>query len=120
MQLLDVNLYPTLWTSNIRSLQTKYRNGLYDKQLAILDLPINNPAIEDEVMLEEIWRFNEDGVMDSATPTDLSKLTQADYFVPIMSETRISKDMLVIALEGTALKKHLPEVRWGSTVPFSF
>ncbi len=123
MQLLDVNLYPTLWTSTIRSLTTKYKSGLYDKPLAILNLPINTEAVKEEEEnppLEEIWRFNEDGVMDSATPTDFSKLTQEDFFVPIMSKTKISRDMLVIALEGTALKKHLPEVRWGTTVPFTF
>ncbi len=77
MQLLDVNLYPSLWTSTIRSLQTKYRSGLYDKPLDILPLPLNTAEKKkkEETTLEEIWRFNEDGVMDSATPTEFSKLT---------------------------------------------
>ena len=76
--------------------------------------------------LDEIWRFNESGVMDSATATSSSKKTQEDYFVPIMSKTSISNDMLVIALEGSSLKNHLPDVRWGypdgsfTTVPFTF
>ena len=37
-----------------------------------------------------------------------------------MDKTRITDDMMVLAIEGTSLKQKLPEVRWGSKVPFTF
>lgn len=47
-------------------------------------------------------------------------MPQSDYFVPILDKTRITDDMMVLAIEGTSLKTKLPEVRWGSKVPFTF
>ena len=44
MMLLDVNLYPTITTSNIRVLQTIFKKGLYDKPTSRIDVPYNLPS----------------------------------------------------------------------------
>ena len=43
-----------------------------------------------------------------------------EFFVPIMDKSSISEDRLFISIEGSSLKPLLPEVRWGSKVPFYF
>lgn len=121
MMLLDVNLYPTITTSNIRVLQTIFKKGLYDKPTSRIDVPYNLPSSQDSQKLEEIWKFDANsGKLNSVEATGDSLMPQSDYFVPIMDKTRITDDMMVLAIEGTSLKQKLPEVRWGSKVPFTF
>ena len=43
-----------------------------------------------------------------------------EFFVQIMDKSSISEDRLFISIEGSSLKPLLPEVRWGSKVPFYF
>lgn len=58
--------------------------------------------------------------MDTYEDNEKTILSKDDYFVPIPTKTKITEDMLVIAIEGTSLKENLPELRGGSDVPFYF
>ena len=120
MNLMDVNLYPVITQSNLRMLQTIYKRGLYDKVGGRIDAPYNNPVEPDSFKFQNSWAFNSAGYLDKVTKSGDSVLTDADYWVPIKPKTTISEDRLVIAIEGSSLKTKLPEVRWGSKVPFTF
>lgn len=101
-------------------LQTNLKKGLYDAVGGRIDEPYNLPSKNDPQKHEAIWKFASTGELESVTQTNDSVLTDAEYFVPIKSISKIANDMLVIGLEGTSLKQRLPEVRWGSKVPFTF
>ena len=86
-----------------------------------IDTPYNKDSDDDPNKHETEWKFDStSGKLASVTETGDSEQPASKYFVPIKDKTQIAEDMLVIAIEGTSLKKLLPEVRWGLTLPFYF
>ena len=126
MNLANVDLKSPVNTSTITVTTTIWTKGLYevtgtvssyDKDLEAEDP--ENPKIFSEQHISE-WTFDAEGLIDTVTPTEKSKVPAEAYFVPIKGKTQISEDRLVFALEGSSLKELLPAIRGNSTVPFRF
>ena len=111
----------TVTKTTIRYLQTTFKEGLYDDVGGRIDAPYNLDSGDDKEQHETEWKFNETtGQLESHDQTSDSVKGDDLYFVPIVDKTSISEDRLVIALEGTSMKQLLPEIRWGTTLPFYF
>lgn len=89
MVLCDVNLTPVVSQSNLRMLQTTLKQGLYTKIGGRIDEPYNKLSKNDPQKHEATWKFGSGGDLVSVTQTSDSVLTDAEYFVPIKSLSKI-------------------------------
>ena len=118
MNLIDVNLKSDVTGSTLNFRQTLWNKGLYDAPKASIDGYLDEFDTEQNV---STWKFARDtGILSEWSDNDQSLKNKDDYFVPIPELSRISEDMLIIALEGSSLKLNLPDVRGGSTGTLRF
>ena len=111
----------TVTKSTLRYLQTEFKQGLYDDVGGRIDAPYNLSSGKDKEQHETEWKFDETtGQLISDLETSGSVKGSDEYFVSIKDKSSISEDRLVISIEGTSLKQNLPEIRWGTKLPFYF
>ena len=117
MNLADVYLKSAVFSSSLEMRQTLFDRGLYDLPGA----SVNSYKEIDLVQNIARWTFNDQtGIMKDSNDTDNSIKSKDDYWVPVHSKSFIDEDRMVLVIEGTSLKPNLPEIRTGSTIPFSF
>ena len=98
--------------------QTLYAKGLYDGPGTSVD---GYKEEFDTVQNIARWSFNSDtGIMENSDDTAATIKSKDDYWVPVHSKSSIEEDRMVLVIEGTSLKLNLPEIRTGSTIPFTF
>ena len=96
-----------------------WNKGLYDEVTKpVLDY---TQPVEDLNANDSTWVFDRvTGQLVSYDDEPNSVKGKDDYFVPLTEYSYINSDTLVFAIEGSSLKRHLPDIRGSSEIPFMF
>ena len=90
MNLADIYLKTDVTKTTIEMRQTKWEQGLYDKEGSSVDGYIQtlDPQTQQQITTHNIstWTFDGDGKLASSEDNEKTILSKDDYFVPIDSD----------------------------------